>query len=172
MKVLIATILALTLVTPAFAEHRQDGYESWVKWAGCDATLVTDDDREIVSSHYNIVTRTLVIGAKDRSDLPREIAEMILFHEIGHCLQQQAGMFEAMTPIIVIELDADRWAADLACGMGRDGQRLLHDLMVWAKEVFDYDGDPWHGSLAQRIAQGKNAAFCRIAPHQAPLVTF
>ena len=171
MNRLLAALIAFLIFTiPASAMHRQQPYEDIVRWAGCHAGLVTDDDRVVVESYYSPSASILFIGTKDFPGLEQELAEMVLFHEVGHCLQHQAGLLDGTLPTLVTELDADRWAADLACGLGRDGKRLLHDIFVWAHETFGYDGDPWHGTLKQRIAQGDNAPFCKIVPLQAPVV--
>lgn len=167
---LVLALIFTSLALPADAEHRQVPYEDIIAWSGCKAALVTSDDRYVIESFYNLMTSTLYIGTKDTADLPQEVAEMVLFHEIGHCLQHQAGLFNEPIPRVVVELDADRWAADLACGLHRDGKRLLHDIFVWAYETLGYEGDPGHGTLAQRIAQGDNAAMCKLTPRQAPLV--
>ena len=170
-RLLIACLTLVMLSIPAGATHRQSTYADIVSWAGCRAALVTDDTRHIFSSHYNYPSKTLYIGTADAAELAQELAEMVLFHEIGHCLQHQTGMLDAPIPLMMIELDADRWAAELACGLGKDGKRLLHDLFVWAYETQGYEGDSAHGTLTQRIAQGDNAAMCKLTPYQAPLVS-
>lgn len=166
MKRLIATLLLSVLsvlsALPAAADHRQAPYERLVRWAQCTATFVTSDEVPVLRSYYDSVEHTLYIGTAELPGLSQELAEIVLFHEIGHCLQEQAGLFRDL-PTIVTELDADRWAADLACALDRDGKRLLHDFFVWAKQTFGYDGDPDHGTLAQRTAQGDNAAMCKLA---------
>ena len=163
-------VVCVALVVPATAAHQQISYEVIAAWAGCRATLVTNDDASILNSHYTLAPPTLSIGTQPVDGLPQDVAEMVLFHEIGHCLQHQAGLFNEPIPLVVVELDADRWAAELACGMHRDGKRLLHDIFVWAHEQFGYNGDPAHGTLAQRIAQGDNAAMCKLTPLQAPVI--
>lgn len=167
----LVTLLALTVVG-AFGEHRQADYETIVRWAGCKATLVTDDTQSVLDSHYSYspAIGALSIGTREYPGLSQELAEMVLFHEIGHCLQHQAGLLDGGLPVIVTELDADRWAADLACGLGRDGKGLLHDIFVWAYVTFGYEGDWMHGTLNQRIAQGSNAPMCKLIPIQAPVV--
>jgi len=159
MKTLLALALSLSFVVSASAAHRQASYEDLVRWAGCEARLVTSDQHEVVESYYSPLEHALYVGTKQLPGLRPEMAEMVLFHEIGHCLQAQAGLGDL--PTLVLELDADRQAADLACGLGRDGRQLLHDLFVWALKTYDYDGDPSHGTLVQRISQGENASLCR-----------
>ena len=171
-RVFAAFLVALIVLVafPATATHRQAPYEEIIRWARCTAALVTSDERGVVESYYAPYSHQLYVGTQDRADLPQRLAEMILFHEIGHCLQRQAGLFDGSFSRVQIELDADRWAAEIACSLGRDGKRDLHDLFVWAKETFGYEGDPDHGTLIQRIAQGKNAALCNLPPTQAPIL--
>lgn len=172
MKRFLALSLALVLLLaiPASADHRQAGYEEIVRWAGCRATLYTDDTESITGSFYTSRTHALYIGTLDEPGLSPELARMVLYHEIGHCLQEQSDLFTG-TSALYRELDADRWAADLACARGEDGVRLLRDLFLWAKEHYEYDGDPAHGTLEQRISAGTNAAMCRFAPPQVPLAS-
>ena len=173
-RVITAFLLAFGLVAiPATATHRQEPYEALVRWATCRAELVTNDDYLTVESYYmpdGSGHGVLYIGTKDMDGLPRELSEMMLFHEIGHCLQDQAGLLsDPAISRVQLELDADRWAADLACGLHRDGKRLLRDLFIWTWEQFGYEGDIRHGTLAQRMAQGDNAAMCKLIPIQAPV---
>src|SRR5258706_5076347 len=158
LAVITATLLLWTL--PVAAEHKTASYLDLVRWAGCRAELVTSDDVEMRSSNYTTLDHTLYIGTKVTEGLRPDLAEMILFHEIGHCLQDQEGMLGPGMEIMRIELDADRHAANLACGLGRDGTRLLRELFEWAKVTFNYDGDYIHGTLDQRIAQASHASMC------------
>jgi hypothetical protein len=61
---------------------------------------------------------------------------------------------------VAYELDADRRSADLACGLGLDGRKLLHDTFQWAHDSFGYNGDDHHGTLAERMSQGDKATAC------------
>ncbi len=164
-RLLAAFLLVLLAATAAAADHRQAPYESVVRWAGCTADLVTSDQYSAIESFY-LTDHTLYIGtgANTTAGLPAAPAAfelMILLHEIAHCLQQQER-----SPLegAARELDADLRAADLACAMGLDGRRLLHDLFVWAFETLDYVGDEGHGTLAERISQGEAAPACLARP--------
>jgi hypothetical protein len=167
MRRFLVAVLAgvLAWAAPAQASHRQASYEGLVRWAGCEARLVTRDDIPTAASIYSPERYTLYIGTEETEGLRSELAEMILFHEIGHCLQDQMGGIE---PGVRTELDADRYAAQLACALGRDGVALLREVFEWARGNFGYDGDPGHGTLAQRISQGQNATFCKKPGLQAP----
>jgi hypothetical protein len=173
MKRLVTALVTVLLIlaVPVVAEHRQDSYADIVKWAGCEANLVTSDERQIIESFYSPGKHTLYIGTRDVEGLPQSVAVIVLYHEIGHCLQAQSGLLTTWLPRIYLELDADRWAADLACARHLDGKRMLHDIMVWAYKTYGYEGDYDHGTLAQRIAQGDNALMCRLPRIEAPLVT-
>ena len=166
MKILVALALSLFVVTTASAGHRQTAYEDLVRWAGCDARVVTNDQYEIVQSVYDPNTHTIYLGGRDGLGLSREASEVIVLHEVGHCLQDQAGLFGVWTDV-ALELDADRTAANLSCALGRDGRQIMHDLFVWFHKSFGYDGDPAHGTLVQRISQGDSAALCRAQEPQA-----
>src|SRR5690349_1210451 len=151
----IPTIGATNTTTP------QEHYTTLARWAGCRAEVITSDEHSIVESFYN---GKLYIGTMP-DGVPAELAEMVALHEIGHCLQDQAGVLDdyAWNPQ-VYELDADRRAADLACARHKDGAKLLHDLFVWAYETYGYSGDYAHGTMAERISQSTNAPACHPAP--------
>ncbi len=135
-------------------------YPATAEWAQCHATVVTSDQHSPIESFYQPLTHTLYIGTEEDSSVPYYAGLIILLHEVGHCLQDESGWLDAHPDTVERELDADRRSADLACGMGLDGRRLLHDTFVWAHDRFDYNGDEDHGSLAERISQGDNAQAC------------
>jgi hypothetical protein len=163
----VIPLIVSLVASPVLAEHRQVPHEKVIKWAGCQAQLVTSDVIPIAGSAYAPYAHTLYIGTLEAMDTPEFVHQIILFHEIGHCLQFQDGvLYEMGTPDR--ELDADRWAADLACAIGLDGRQMLHDVMVWAKKTFDYDGDYAHGTLQQRIEAGNMARWCEKPDFQAP----
>lgn len=162
---LLSLVLALCLaVLPGAAQadpvHR---YEALAQWAGCTALVVTSDQHSAIESYYDPREHTLYLGtgsSVDGPQVPATLELMIALHEIGHCLQYLEG--QPMVDDVTVELDADRRSADLACALGLDGTRLLHDLFVWAHDALGYDGDPSHGTLAQRISQAGNARACRL----------
>lgn len=157
----------LGLADTAYAHHLQKPTERLVAWAGCKAPVVTSDEHSSLDSFYD--GKRIYVGTA--MDTPYEVWLMILLHETSHCLQYQKYQ-DAMADTYAWdpmpwELDADRQSAVLACGLGLDGPRLLHDLFVWAKEKYGYEGDESHGTLAQRIHMGDGA--CVPAPVEAPV---
>lgn len=175
MKRLIATALLITVSVFAVPKaHSASSYESTVRWAGCkNAAVVEDPNIPAVSSFYMSTRETaalskytgkdigtfIVIGTKDT---PQSVTLIVLLHETGHCLQDEMGYIDKITTL-QRELDADRWAANLACGLNLDGRRLLHDAFVWMKKTYDYNGYPWHGTLEMRIRQADKADRCNVS---------
>src|SRR5439155_3374955 len=132
------TVLAvLGLADVAYADHRQHATEQLVKWAGCKAPVVTSDERSVLESFYN--GKALYVGTD--TDTPYDVWLMVLFHETAHCLQYQVHGLDMVFDYTIDpkpwELDADRQAAVLTCGLGLDGPKLLHDLFVWAYKEYD-----------------------------------
>ena len=169
---LVAVLAALTLALSPYEiqlldwQYSPANYPRIVKWAGCTAEVILRDDRPAVASYYTYSSynRYVVIGTMEMGDIPYYAGLLVVFHETSHCLQHQNGTLYQMDPK-TRELDADRWGADLACGMGLDGRKILHDTFVWAHETFGYEGDPEHGTLTERMSQGANARLCdRQAP--------
>ncbi len=170
MKKLIAALL-LTLFIPStsYAMSAQQ-VKSLVRWAGCNATVVTNEDKSILSSSYRYGDQILYIGLAKEEGLSDEMEAMVIFHETGHCLQDQLGYMRSLWEekgTIAVELDADRWSAQLACAYHMDGKQLIHDIFVWAWKTYGYGGDYNHGSIWERISQGDNADYCRVIPQQA-----
>lgn len=153
----------------AHANHRQAATERLVHWAGCKAPVVTSDERSVLESFYDL-GHTLYVGTDH--DVPYGVWLIVLFHETAHCLQYQelgqAMEYSYAVDPMAFELDADRHAATLVCGLGLDGPGFLHDAFVWILKVYGYDGDENHGTLAQRIHAGDNACMAPT-PLQAPL---
>lgn len=171
-KSILAAVLFLTTTLLPFNVGANDLYkpEALARWAGCRANVVTSDQVSITRSYYNYYEHTLYIGTS--SDSPLMVRVIIVFHEIGHCLQAQDGTmtkyYNGPLQVQDIELDADRRAADLACRYGLPGKSLLHDVFVWAYKTFGYLGDYAHGTISQRIRQGELASACQVVPVQAP----
>jgi hypothetical protein len=156
---LAAAALVLVFATAAVANHRDESIASLVKQLGCAATVQTYDDVSPVRSAFSPLNNTLYIGTEDDPTLPVEVADMIVLHEIGHCLQLQDGTVWT-GDTLTLELDADRRSVDLACSIGRDGRSLQFRLWKWVNEKFGYVGDHSHGTIAERIAQADNATMC------------
>lgn len=131
-----------------------------VKWAGCNAQVITSDEHSAAESFYN--RGRIYFGTAP--DVPKPMARMILLHEIGHCLQDQAlnGNIDEYYPLdrVTFELDADRISAELACSRGEEGVRLQRELLDWVHDTYNYNGDAGHGSLDQRKAAGASAQAC------------
>jgi hypothetical protein len=159
---LIAIALVLVPYKMQFMDWRYDpaGYPSLVKWAGCHATVIADPSQPAVGSFYIPMRHVIIIGTDENAKEPYYAGLFIVLHETGHCLQDESGWLDKQTDIVVVELDADRRATDLACARGLDGRKILHDTFVWARDEFGYQGDPAHGSLEQRMAQGDLAHAC------------
>ena len=165
-KLVVALLVSLLAVLPvsATASWYNETNQDLVRWAGCTATVIEWPQFGPEGSYYLVGSHTIVFGTKPT--MSKDAALMILFHETGHCLQFQnrdrqevAELFDYSQ--VNLELDADRWAAQLACARHLDGRTLLHDVFVEAYEKFDYEGDSNHGTLAQRISQGNRAEACR-----------
>jgi hypothetical protein len=160
-----AVLLALAPYTVQFLDWRYDpaNYPKLVKWAGCTAEVIVTDGSP-AGSFYSPTDHALVIGGGEDPNVPYYAGLIILLHETGHCLQFQADPAEQMNKYrenpVMYELDADRRAADLACGLGLDGRQLLIDTFEWARVTFGYHGDPYHGTLEQRESQAMNAHAC------------
>jgi hypothetical protein len=156
------------MYTPAQALTAKQ-VESMVKWAGCNAPVYTSYDESVLSSFYRSGDG-IYIGLGTAPRLTDEMMMVVIFHETGHCLQDQLGYLYSMRDekgTVAVELDADRWAAQLLCGYRMDGKQLLHDIFVWAYKTYGYDGDWNHGTIWERISQGNNADYCRVDPVQA-----
>jgi hypothetical protein len=136
-------------------------YAKIAVWAGCTADIFVDQTDDPTGSFYSMGHHVLVIGGKETPGVPYYAGLIILLHETGHCLQDQEGKLPgyAWDPK-PYELDADRRAADLACGLGLDGRGLLKDTFVWAHDFFGYNGDWAHGTLQERMSQGDLAQAC------------
>lgn len=166
-----ACTLALVPYTVQLLDWQYDPaqYPKLVAWAGCHARVVTNEYRGVGDSYY-IPSRvpewspapghTMVVGTAKDDTLPYYAGLFIVLHETGHCLQDESGWLWRQTSLPVVEQDADRRAADLACGFGLDGRKILRDTFVWAHDTLGYDGDPDHGSLAERMGQADNAHVC------------
>jgi len=143
---------------------------SLVRWAGCKATVVTDENESALSSYYRYGDQIMYIGLAKEEGLTDNMEAMVIFHETGHCLQDQLGYIRSLWEekgTVAVELDADRWSAQLACAYHLDGRQLLHDVFVWAMNAYGYHGDYNHGSIWERISQGEKADYCNVTPQQA-----
>lgn len=134
-------------------------YPRVVAWAGCTARVVADDAASPAESFYVPGAHVIVVGTHEDRDLPYYAGLFILFHETGHCLQAQDGTMDRLWGA-PLELDADRRASDLACGLGLDGRQIAQDTWDWAQRELGYNGDHGHGTLAERRAQAANAHAC------------
>ena len=157
-----AVLMALTPYTLTLIDWQFDptNYPKVVRWAGCHATVAANEDAGPEASFYIPMAKTMVVGTKADDSIPYYAGLFILLHETGHCLQDESGWLDKQTDIVVVELDADRRGADLACGMGLDGRQILIDTFDWAHRVLGYNGDMNHGSLEQRMGQAANAHAC------------
>ena len=158
---LVALVLGVLFLS--YPLHQGNYYVDLVSYSGCKAAVVENESAGPEQSFFAVDESGpfIVIGVNGDSDLPMFVGTMILLHEAGHCLQYQEGLLgDYRNDPKKYELDADRRAADLACGMGMDGRGMLKDLFVWAREVLGYTGDMWHGTSDERMAQGDRARRC------------
>lgn len=166
MRLIAAVALLLLLVSPAGASRYQETPQELAKWAGCKAAVTTSDEHSIFESFYH--NDHLYIGTMP-GETP-EVYEMVILHEIGHCLQDQEleGNLDQFYPYDTqfFELNADMRAADLACRRGQEGSRLGSLLLDRAHEKFGYNGDDNHGTLEMRRLAAMQAPACRIQPIQ------
>ena len=170
-RLVAATLLAAVLIALPFEvsfgkytwQYDPANFPKIVAWAGCNAALFTSDQASPAESFYDSTYHQMYIGTHEDTDIPYYAGLTILLHETGHCLQDQMGTLTGdayRADPVRFELDADRWAADLMCGLGLDGRSLLRQTFEWARDAFGYQGDEGHGTLAQRIGQGENARAC------------
>jgi hypothetical protein len=173
MRRLLAVLLLLSLLaggsyasaTPRFT------LRDLVAWTGCTAEVVTSDAHGIEESFYLPEQHALYLGT---APAPSYVVLMVALHESAHCLQMQEGYLVPLWTAegsVAVELDADRRAAEMACDLGLDGARLLHDVFAWLHSEFGYDGDGSHGTIEERISQADHALGCRNVPAQAPILT-
>src|SRR6266478_4078065 len=117
-KLLAALLLALFIPSTSYAMTHQQ-VQSLVKWAGCNAKVVTDEGESVLSSYYRYADQIMYIGLAKENGLTDNMSLIVVFHETGHCMQDQLGYMRSLWEekgTVGIELDADRWAAQLACG--------------------------------------------------------
>lgn len=160
-----ACLLALAPFTVQFQPWQYDpkNYPKIVAWAGCSAEVHVSDQHSPAESFYDSMNHAMYVGTREDGDIPYYAGLIILLHETGHCLQKQSGFYspyEYRRNPVPFELEADRQSADLACGLGLDGKRLLQDTFKWTHDTFGYDGDDNHGTLAERISMGEKAPAC------------
>jgi len=171
-RLIAALSLLVALAMQAEAQHRELDYKGIVGHAGCHAKVVTSDEHSVFESAYDYQNHVLYVGTEP-GELPEELAIMVVLHETGHCLQDQEGLLRMPGPRSLaenqaLELDADRRSADMACRLGLDGRGLIIRLLEWARDAFDYYGDPGHGTLDQRMSTGRLALSCEKS--QAPML--
>lgn len=168
-RILVLALACLLTFLPVAgqASWYKETPEELVRWAGCTAAVKVEPSMSAADSYYRPSSHTIFIGSAD--DAPEYVKETILFHETGHCLQaQQPGGFaqDRYQAASDLELEADWYAANLECARHRPGIQYLRDVMQWAHDTFDYDGDWMHGSLEQRMHAGDNAPSCQTPEHQ------
>jgi hypothetical protein len=170
LKLTVAAMLAALLIALPFEiaftqwQYNPANFPKMVAWAGCTATVFTSDQHSPIESAYDSFNHRMYVGTHEDTDIPYYAGLMILMHETGHCLQDQEGLLsdygDYINNPVKFELDADRRAADLMCGLGLDGRQLLRDTFQWAHDAFGYNGDDGHGTLSERMSQAGNAHAC------------
>jgi hypothetical protein len=168
MIAVFALLMALILPVSVIASQElttEQGVVDVVRWAGCNASVVTSEGVSIRGSFYNSWEKTLYIG-RDQSvqgqPAPYYAGLLILFHEIGHCLQDQEGVLGQVGDgsQAATELDADRRAVDLACLYNLDGPEYWQELWQWIYDTTGYSGDENHGTIEERYNQVTRATYC------------
>ncbi len=153
-RVLIAAaaLLILGLVGPASA-LTVDEAQQIVKATGCTATVYTYDSIEI-NAFYDPMGHNIIL-MNGLQQLPEQWQKFILLHETGHCLQGQAGRFEALRGRGIHELE---WDADAyAISAMEDGAEINEQLLSWLYRTYNvegHDGGP-HGTIVDRITRGR-----------------
>lgn len=155
---ILSTIISVVPLSSALANHLD--YDKLVLAAGCHAQVVKESTKSIGKSSYSHDEdgAYVYIGTRG-NDVPEYAEYIILFHETGHCLQDESNEIDGMTTL-QMELDADRQAANIACKMGMDGRKMLIDTLDWMLKKYKYRGDPEHGSINMRKAMAKKAEAC------------
>src|SRR5882724_4484146 len=165
MRAYIAAVALLLVLLAGPVRASQETPQDIVKWAGCKAPVVTSELHSIYESGYN---GTLYIGTEPGE--PADVYEIILLHEIGHCLQDQRyteGMdWSYSADPMKFELEADMISADLACKRGQEGVRMVNLVLDRVHDKYGYNGDSDHGTLQERRDAAAMAPACKAKPHQ------
>lgn len=176
MKIAILALLSLLVTQPP-------SYVDIVRAAGCDAPVHESSQvsstrsfhlsRDVMTPDGRVYERGLYIGTSP--SVPADVTLLIVLHETGHCLQHQemGDLFDQLYQVApqVLELDADRRAADLACRLGLDGPAMLTRAFEWLRQEYGYEGDPAHGSVEERVAMSVHASACHALPSQNPIMS-
>ena len=160
---LIAAAALLAFVSPAWA-LTQDEAQQRASSVGCTATVVTVESTGF-NAYYNQYNHEVILVGFDT--LPETWQKLILWHEIGHCLQSQAGEFGSLRAKGPYELewDADRFAIRQLAEEGIDGADLNATIWATVYQQYDYKGDEYdsHGTTVDRITRGNlNRVFTRV----------
>lgn len=179
MKIL-ALIMALALAClPATASAlTQKETETLAKWAGAGKELhvyrvdpgmpdmangafTTDNFCSVMAWDIYCFDGPAVILIQG-SNVPDDIAQHILFHEMTHYQQWKRGTVYD-PDVVKVEWDADVGSINLLCIRGTDGISIMHKWLMWAKQRLGYTGDPNHGDLKDRLAYAAAHAWaCRM----------
>jgi hypothetical protein len=169
-RLLAALLLTVSLLVPASAsalsiQTDTQTLTAIAEWAGCKNVLVADVTESGgfgFNAYFGVNTYTgqPVIVIINGHEIPEQHRFTVFLHELGHCLQYMDGSIFRMDTV-TRELEADARAVQLACALHMDGPRMLRELWDWANAEFGYEGDPDHGTLAQRIEQANNGrSYC------------
>lgn len=164
-KKLVAGLLAVLLLATPAAALTQDEATAWARWTGCKAEVTVVTDTNFIMAYYSPWDPAVVLWGLSGFDESIQLG--ILLHELAHCIQHQTGRLYGRD-IVDIEWEADAMGLDWGCAIGNPPSWFAAFLQ-WAKEALDYDGDPDHGSAADRLAHADAAATrCKAVPTQAP----
>jgi len=170
--VAFASALGLIASQAVVAPH-QLSIPELVSFTGCKAEVIMDNTAPVFASYFTpdqgeghpaifIGTGPMPEPYADEK-ITYEMSEAVVMHEAAHCVHYQNGTNEYGRSE---ELAADRDSAGYMCSLGQNGAMIYHDLLVWAKNVFGYEGDPGHGTLEDRINAAFSAPACSPQPQQ------
>lgn len=176
--VALLLVAALALVVPASSASPAIPTDpatlaGIAEWAGCTAVTLYDvrTSDEAFNAYFGVTPATgqPAIILVNRDAVPDQHVFTVFLHELAHCLQYKDGsIFRLGHP--EVELDADGRAAQLACALHMDGPRMLRELFEWINQTYGYEGDPDHGTLAERVSRG-SAARSYCPAYEMPLMT-
>lgn len=144
---MLAAALLILIATPAMA-LTQDEAQQIANDAGCNVPVVIYTWPTIPdwNAFYGQPSPwwPVQIGLVNMQELPESWQQLILYHEIGHCLQGGG------------EWEADKYAIRMMADRGLDGSAIMHDMWAWESNRSEYLGSAGssHGLFTHRITRG------------------
>ena len=167
-KLLAAAALIASLLAPASAfPLTTDQAASLAADAGFPGMVQVDEDATAPNGHYGKVLGMIPAILLDQpAGFPDRWMAVILYHEIGHYLQDAAGILGSMSPR-EREWDADVIGAMLGCDHGLTIGDVL-DLQAWAYRASGGYDDGVHGNFNDRSLNVIRRAGAYCEKHQSP----